>query len=308
LLELGSAILASVRHFRANETAELTEEVRQRIGGSYVRLARGVVHYEMAGPAEGRLVVLVAGFSVPFYIWDPIFETLKSAGFRVLRYDQYGRGLSDRPAVRYDIELFDQQLGDLLDGLAVKEPVDLAGVSVGGPMAATFAARHPERVRSLALVDPRSPAPLRLPLYVRAPLVGEGYMAFVRAPTLAAWQPRDFFEPSRFPEWSGKFAQQMRYKGFRRALLSTMRHYLQCDLREDYRCVGRSQRPVIVCWGEHDNNAPDVIAQLRVLMPQAEFHCIERAGHLPQYERPETVGPLLCRFLRVTASGNAPQA
>jgi pimeloyl-ACP methyl ester carboxylesterase len=54
--------------------------------------------------------VLIPGFSVPYVIWDPTFEDLVEKGFRVLRYDLFGRGYSDRPDAIYDLELFDRQL------------------------------------------------------------------------------------------------------------------------------------------------------------------------------------------------------
>ena len=78
------------------ESETLTDAVRSQVSGSFLRLADGVVHYELAGPPptvlDARTVVLIHGFSVPYYIWDPTFEALAQAGFRVLRYDLYGRG------------------------------------------------------------------------------------------------------------------------------------------------------------------------------------------------------------------------
>jgi pimeloyl-ACP methyl ester carboxylesterase len=50
-------------------------------------LSNGVVHYELTGSEDAPVVVLVHGFSVPCYVWDPTFEALTEAGFRVLRYD-----------------------------------------------------------------------------------------------------------------------------------------------------------------------------------------------------------------------------
>ena len=75
-----------------------------------MQLSQGYVHYELGGPVGGEKVVLVHGLSVPYYIWDPTFDALTEAGFRVLRYDLYGRGFSDRPKLRYDADLFDEQL------------------------------------------------------------------------------------------------------------------------------------------------------------------------------------------------------
>ena len=74
------------------ETDSLTDVVRQSTGGSFLKLPDGVVHYELAGAEDARTVVLVHGFSVPYYIWDPTCTALLQAGFRVLRYDLYGRG------------------------------------------------------------------------------------------------------------------------------------------------------------------------------------------------------------------------
>src|SRR5919109_740116 len=82
---------------------------------------RGARFARFAGEAAGEDglsdVVLVHGFSVPFFIYDPTFEFLTRAGFRVLRYDLFGRGFSDRPKARYNIDLFVRQLGELLDGV-----------------------------------------------------------------------------------------------------------------------------------------------------------------------------------------------
>ena len=91
---------------RNTETRALDDTARLRAPGDFVRLPDGMVHYELAGPDSGVTVVLVHGFSVPFYIWDSTAARLHDAGFRVLRYDLYGRGYSDRPHTPYDTALF----------------------------------------------------------------------------------------------------------------------------------------------------------------------------------------------------------
>jgi alpha-beta hydrolase superfamily lysophospholipase len=47
-------------------------------------------------PAEliaGKVIILVHGFSVPYYIWDGTYDSLVKAGFHVIRYDEFGRGI-----------------------------------------------------------------------------------------------------------------------------------------------------------------------------------------------------------------------
>ena len=114
------------------EREDLDDEARSLATGSFVELTDGQVHYELAGSGDGPVVVLVHGFSVPSFIWDPTFEELLSQGFRVLRYDLFGRGFSDRPDVDYDGTLFVEQLHELLAELGIEEPVDLVGLSMGG--------------------------------------------------------------------------------------------------------------------------------------------------------------------------------
>jgi len=285
-------------HFDA-ETASLNEEVRQKAGGSYLELPDGVVHYELAGPLEGRVVVLVHGFSVPYYIWDPTFAALVQAGFRVLRYDLYGRGYSDRPDVAYDADLYDRQLLNLLSALSIPGPVDIVGLSMGGPIVVTFTNRHPEKVRALALLDSSYHDGHKPSFWFRAPFLGEYYMTVFVSPTLADGQLTDFFRSDLFPDWPEKYRVQMQYKGFRRALLSTMRHYTSQDARSEFERVGKSGRPALLLWGEADQivavGASDKIQQA---IPQAEFHLIEEAAHLPHYERPEVVNPILIGFLK----------
>lgn len=112
------------------EEAPLDEAARAGSEGQFVTLSRGMTHYDVAGPDSGRVVVLLHGFSVPYYIWDPTSAALAEAGYRVLRYDMYGRGLSDRPDADYTLAFYDAQLMELLDSLRIESPVDIAGVFV----------------------------------------------------------------------------------------------------------------------------------------------------------------------------------
>lgn len=181
------------------ETMDLDDAARQQAGGSFVRLSDGHVHYEIAGKDSERTIVLVHGFSVPYYLWDQNFNALVAAGFRVLRYDLYGRGYSDRPDVVYDPELFDRQLVELLAALKIQQPVDLVGGSMGGSIVITFADRHPGQVRSISLLDPAYLTGRKLPFPIRAPLAGEYMMAVTLAPSLPASQMDDFAHPEGFP-------------------------------------------------------------------------------------------------------------
>ena len=297
-------VLVGIYSYYDQEKLPMDDAARQSaeahaFGGSYVRLPTGVTHYEVAGSKDAHTVLLVHGFSVPDYIWDPTFEALKAAGFRVLRYDLFGRGWSDRPEVWYDADLFDQQIVQLLSALEIREPIDIAGLSMGGPITATFAARHPQMVRRIVLFDPAFGPASRPPWEIRTPIVNELVMDVRIAPGMPGSQREDFVHPERYPEYFAKYSVQMRYKGFRHAILSTIRDYFSQDQTPAYEQVGRSGKPVLLVWGRADRTVPfELNEQLRKAIPQAEFHAIEDAGHVPFYEHPEIAHPLLIEFLR----------
>jgi pimeloyl-ACP methyl ester carboxylesterase len=288
-------------HRAPDESLTRSEETRAALPGSFVALLEGFTHYELGGPPEGRPVVLVPGFSVPLYIWDPTFEALVQAGFRVLRYDLFGRGYSDRPPVANDLDLFDGQLDALLDALTIASPVSVVGVSMGGIIGASFTDRHPERVDRLALIDPAG-FPLSWGLAFRLmtlPVLGEVLMSLVGARMLVSGLPGDLFWPEGYPQYVEQFYPQLAYRGFRRSILSTMRCMPLDDHQAVYRRVGTQGRPILLVWGEQDGTVSFEHHKAALeAMPQAEFHAVREAGHISHYERPEVVNPLLIEFLR----------
>ena len=285
--------------FLYREPLILDEITRAALPGTFVRLSGGVTHYQLAGPEDGQPVILIHGFSTPLYIWDRNFDALAEAGFRVVRYDLLGRVYSDRPPVEYDPDLFDRQLLDLIDALGFEAP-DLVGLSMGGAIAVTFADRHPDRLRRLVLIDPAG-FPLKVTLaalLLFLPAVGELVMALAGNRVLLAGLPRDFYRPEQFPEYVEQYQAQLPYRGFKRALLSTMRHMPLMNMADTYARVGRQEREVLLLWGEEDATIPlSTSEKVRAAIPRLEFHAIPQAGHVCQYERPDLVNPILSAFL-----------
>jgi pimeloyl-ACP methyl ester carboxylesterase len=290
---------AAAYQVRNPERRELDDSARQTAGGHSVRLSDGVTYYDIAGPDSGQRVLLAHGFSVPSYIWDSTAKALSEAGFRVARYDYYGRGFSDRPDVDYDADLFDRQLVQLLDSLGWKDKVDFVGLSMGGWVTGTFAGRHPDRVRSLTLVDPVAGGPSQVGTMLRLPVIGPFIFQTLAVPGMADGQLSDFYEPARWPGWPDQYRAQMQYRGFGRALLSTRRHMAAVSLDSVYGKVGSLGTPTLLIWGTDDHTVPiSNAASVRKAIPQAQYHPIEKAGHLPHMERADVVNPLLIGFLK----------
>jgi pimeloyl-ACP methyl ester carboxylesterase len=292
-------IASSVYRASDPERLELTAEVRASAPGSFVSLGDGFTHYELGGPPGARVVVLAAGATVPYYIWDPTFAALTGAGFRVLRYDYYGRGYSDRPDIAYTQELYVRQLARLLDALNIREPVDLAGLSFGGSVITSFADRYPQRVRSLVYVDPGFREPYSVEDIVQSKSAWDFITTVFEERTWAEGQLDDFLHPERFPDWPARYRVQLQYKGFRRARLSDLLSNAKVNQSAEILRVGRHPRPVLIFWGKQDANVPfENSATLLKVMPRAKLIAVEDAGHLPQWEQPEAVHSEWIRFLR----------
>lgn len=292
---------------RNPEHITLDPTARMNVGGSLVKLSDGFTHYEIGGPDSGKRVILAHGFSVPSYIWDSTFNALTQAGYRVARYDYFGRGWSDRPDAVYNADLFDRQLVQLLDSIGWRDSVNVMGLSMGGPVTATFAGRHPERVRTLTLVDPAAAGPSTVPWYLKAPAVGPMLFQIMAVPGMADGQLDDFVEPAKFPDWPSKYRVQMQYRGFGRALLSTRTNEMSVSTDSLYDIVGKTHVPVLLVWGVEDKTVPITNAKrVQTAIPQAEYHPIEHAGHLPHMERASEVNPIMLAFLERYNKAPAP--
>ena len=83
------------------ETLRIDDHARKIHKGYYIILEDGSTRYQLS-KGEKETIVLVHGFSSPYFIYDGLYEQLVEAGYRVLRYDLLGRGLSDRPKIKYN--------------------------------------------------------------------------------------------------------------------------------------------------------------------------------------------------------------
>ena len=101
----------------------IDDQIRSSVTGSFIKLLNGTVHYELAGPEDGKQVVLVCGLVTPLFGWDKTFKALVDDGYRVLRFDLYGRGFSDRPDMKYTPDVFVHQLHELMLALKLKKNI-----------------------------------------------------------------------------------------------------------------------------------------------------------------------------------------
>ncbi len=287
-----TAGLSGYYYYNNPEKKTLTDADRKGTGGSYIRLTQGVTHYQLGGPANGKVVVLFHGFAVPYFISDSTYHYLTKAGFRVLRYDAFGRGYSDRPEVVYDNALYYQQLTELLQKLNVKLPVNLVGISFGGRIATDFAAHYPQYVQKVVLVDPGYGS-----IKPHKPEFVAQYQQVVKSAKFAASQAEDFKYPDHYPNWAALCKAQMQYKGYAHALTSTMYHYVY-DGRTSNALLNTRHKPVLLIWGKDDKASSYTYSDSIRRVLRAELFLVNDAGHLPATEQAAEVNAKIAAFLK----------
>ncbi|MFE1268050.1 alpha/beta fold hydrolase [Streptomyces sp. NPDC058758] len=116
--------------------------------------------YRVAGPGDGRPLVLVHGRGESSTTWGPVMEDL-AADHRVYAVDLRGHGLSDRPG-GYGFDVFRDELGGFLKALGLTGATVVAH-SMGAGAACLLAQREPALVGRLVLEEPPAFVPLDPP-------------------------------------------------------------------------------------------------------------------------------------------------
>ena len=275
------------------ETKTMDAAARKNVAGQFIQLTDGITHYEAGGPDTGKTVILLHGFSVPYYIWNGTFDSLVRQGFRVIRYDEFGRGYSDRPSVVYEPAFYRKQLFELIQLLHLKTPVSLAGVSFGGAVVTDFATHYPAMTDKIVLIDPvyhfRDAGPSE---------AITNYVMAVKHEKQAEGQLDDLKYPQQFPDWVKNYKVQMQYKGFRHALISTIMNYPGDTIINNYHKLNTLHKNILLIWGKEDQTVPFNFSDSLQQILHPEFFPVADARHLPYLEKPAIVNPKIISFLK----------
>lgn len=265
---------------------------------TFIQLSEGFTYYRMTDHPDCDIPdVLVHGFSVPSYIWDPTYDFLASKGRCVIMLDLYGRGFSDNPDVAYTDHLFATQVLALLDKLGV-ERAAFFGLSNGGRVVSQIAGIAPERVARLIYVA--SSGFRDVTRAADTSVSQEEIDALIeRYPELPAGQLSDFKDPTNFQDWDDRYAELLVHKGFARALISTRKHHDSQELDRIHSMLQVSDIPVTTIWGDSDTVVVyEAFAEkIQRLLPKREEYFVRDSGHLPHMENAQQFEAILTEVL-----------
>ena len=276
------------------------EAARTASNSEFIKSDFGLTRYQVFGEDNAPTVILIHSFNGFIESWKPNIEALVKAGYRVVAYDLFGRGLSDRPNTKYDLSLFRNQL-DLVIKEVGANKAHLVGSSFGCIIASDYANRYPERVESLVMVGPAGwpqedgPSPL-LGIPIVSDLAFHYFGESILRPTVEAY----LLKPSKNSQVIREWARYAGYPGFTRAALSTLRNSPVLDYLAGWEQLAVLNKPTLFIWGKQDVSFPFSNSKmLDKLVPHAKVIGIDEAAHWVNIEKAELVNSNIVDFLNI---------
>jgi len=255
------------------------------------------LHVRDSGPRDAPAVLMLHGFGGSLQTWDAWAKDL-SGQFRVIRLDLPGSGLSaPDPSGDYSDARSIELLLALMDQLHLKH-TSVVGHSMGGRIAWTLAATHPQRVDKLVLLSPDGFA---------SP--GEAYGAKPEVPmtlqlmrfTLPKWLLRMNLEPAyansatMTDTLATRYHDLMLAPGSRQALMARLQQRVLVD---PVPLLQQISAPTLLLWGKQDALIPFAnSADYTRAIAHSRLVAQDDVGHLPQEEAPELSLPPVRAFL-----------
>lgn len=270
---------------------------------SMFRIVDGVpAHLRDEGPRTDSVpVLLLHGTSASLHTWEGWSAALRPSR-RVISVDLPGFGLTGPdPANDYHIERYTRFVVALLDSLGVPR-ADLAGNSLGGEIAWETAARHPQRVHKLVLVDPagfkfRSES---VPLGFRLARNASLSWLFTRILPRSVMEAsvRDVYgDPGKVTDALVDRYYQLTLRAGNRTVLA--HRFAQAAPGADTARLASIVAPTLIVWGGRDRLIPPAdAARFRRLLPHAELIVYPELGHVPHEEDAARTARDVLTFLR----------
>jgi len=268
------------------------------------------IKYSVAG--EGIPLILVHGFGASIGHWRKNIPVWAEGGYKVFTLDLLGFGGSDKPAIAYSLELWQEMLKDFWT-IHVQTPAVFIGNSIGALLSLMMAANHPEIVKGAVLLNvagglnhrPNELNPI-------LGLVMMGFSQLVSSPITGKFIFNQVRQKQRI---RNTLTQVYCDRAAITDELVDLLYLPSCDVgaQEVFASIltapaGEKPEdllphvtcPILVLWGESDPWTPIKGAKVfREMASQKDIQVIPIAntGHCPHDENPKAVNPLVLEWL-----------
>jgi pimeloyl-ACP methyl ester carboxylesterase len=268
--------------------------------GQDVRMA--YMDVPAAAQANGRTVVLLHGMNFAGFYWANVIDVLRKEGFRVVVTDQIGFGRSSKPIIPYNFHDMALNTRRVLEHLGITKAA-IVGHSMGGMLAARFAASYPDVTERVVLYDPIGLTDARFERpYRSTDEVYKGMLAFSYQqayatikryfPTPESWKPE--YEKLVRLMYAWTLTGDWPRMAMVRALLQQMVY--TDPVVYDWPHI---KAKALVIGGEKDGpDFPKLAKHIADTIPGAQLYLVPNAGHVLHFETPDIFNRELLKFLK----------
>ena len=230
-------------------------------------------------------------------VWRRNLPYFVNKGYRVLAYDLYGRGFTDRPDIVHNPEVFAGQLTELLDHLELEPPYNIVSMSMGSIIALDYASSHPENVKKLVVIDPAISGDYRPNPLLKVPVVSDILLTTYWYPRSVENQRKEFADKAVFESYAERLRFFMAFRGYKQSNYSTWMNMLNQDRMDKISSVPLSH--ILLIYGDVDPYfRENQCKKFQSKVPGIETIKVPWAGHMPQLEKPLEVNHAIHSFLR----------
>jgi pimeloyl-ACP methyl ester carboxylesterase len=269
------------------------------------------IQYTVQG--KGQPIVLIHGFGASIGHWRNNIPVLAEAGYQVYALDLLGFGNSDKPAIDYSLELWQELLQDFWQE-KIQQPTIFIGNSIGALLSLMMVANFPNSSAGGVLLNcagglNHRPEELNLPLrvimglfskVVSSPILGSFVFNQVRQKHRIRNTLRQVYrnQTAITDELIDLLYQPSNHPGAQQVFASILTAPAGPRPAE---LLPQIQHPLLVLWGEDDPWTPikgaKIYQDLAAEGQSVEFMGIPNTGHCPHDERPEIVNAAILNWL-----------
>ena len=251
-------------------------------------------------PTGAPTIVMIHGFTGSKENWYPLADRLRGR-YRMLVPDLPGWGESERKAdTDYGFVAQSERVADFIRKMSPRKPVVLLGHSMGGGIAALVAARHPELVAKVGLLDA---AGVRFDdnQFGVDVLAGKNPFGVDDAASLQRYIDIVFHRQAAkpwipWPASRGLIAKRKTDAAFEQSVLDQIGRGPEQFLPGEE--AARIRQPALLLWGKQDAVIdPSALALYAAKMPQARKVLVDDAGHMALMEQPREVAAAVTKLI-----------
>jgi pimeloyl-ACP methyl ester carboxylesterase len=274
-----------------------TQPASREDTGRIVHLPDGDIHYERQGPAGAPPVVLIHGWASSVDWWANLRPLLAKRD-DVILFDLLGHGGSEKPKDGYSMTEQADRLAAAMKKLRIRRAL-VAGHSTGGEVAIALAARHPELVRRLVVLDTETDEDqVDTDAATKAtvtPFIGEAVWRVITEGQIRDGLKQAFSDGYKIPQEFVDDFQDLTFTAYKKTYDESADYVDDGDLENDFR---RSRAPAMIVFGAKDELVDPKAAREYPKIRPARVEYVPGAGHAVMVEKPRDVARLIGSFDR----------